>query len=85
MTERNEAGWAKSNRGGTPGPCAVKGCWKRNWDLPLGTARQHGGFTGSAEFPVCCVADFQVGTGLIGCGFGNPRHGRLGGLRYKGC
>ena len=39
----------------------------------------------SAGFQTCCIADFQVGQRI--ClrtvrGFGNPRHSRLGSLRY---
>jgi len=40
----------------------------------------------SAGFQTCRIADFQIGRASKqrgGCGFGNPRYGRLGSLRYR--
>jgi hypothetical protein len=43
--------------------------------------------TCSADFQVCCIADFQIGRASNlrdVCGFGNPRPSRFGNLRYEG-
>ena len=57
------------------------------------------GASRSAGFQTCCIADFQIGRaaefraraadrgvagGRAARGFGNPRHSRLGSLRYLG-
>jgi hypothetical protein len=36
----------------------------------------------SAGFQTCCIADFQIGRPGALCGFRNPRHSRLGSVRY---